>query len=88
MLKIDSVEKLNYQDEEVMVDNVSITYTQNSDCTQSDDSVQSITISTANNGVARFIYFSTERWSISDIDDIVKILEDFKKRAGLEAKEK
>jgi len=84
MLKIDSIEKLSYGDEEVMVDDVSITYVQKEDCTQDKNlDVQSLTISTANNGVARFIHFKTDRWSISDIDDMIKVLEDFKKRAGL-----
>lgn len=83
-MEIKSYEDFKFEDEIVGVDDVSITYLQNADCTGEDDEeVQSITISTRNNAVARFINIKTDSWSISDIDELIKVLEDFKKRAGL-----
>ena len=72
-----------YKDEIVMIDDVSIDYRQNGDCTQDGADVQTITIKTENNGTTRFIVLSTSRWSISGIDDLIGILNDFKARAGL-----
>lgn len=84
-MEIKAYEDFKFEDELVGIDDVSITYLQNSDCSGEDgkEDVQSITISTRNNGCARFINIKTESWSISDIDELVKLLEDFKKRSGL-----
>ena len=83
-MEIKSYEDFKFEDEIVGVDDVSITYLQNADCTGEDgEEVQSITISTRNNAVARFINIKTDSWSISDIDELIKVLEDFKKRAEL-----
>ena len=72
-----------YNDDIVMVDDVKIQYVRGADCNSHPDAYQHLTVSTENNGIARFIVLKTSRWAISDIDDIVKILEDFKERTGL-----
>lgn len=84
-MEIKAYEDYHFEDELVGVDDVSITYLQNSDCSGEDgkENVQSITMSTRNNGCSRFINIKTDSWSISDIDELIKILEDFKKRAAL-----
>ena len=84
-MEIKAYEDFKFEDELIGIDDVSITYLQNSDCSGEDgkEDVQSITISTRNNGCARFINIKTESWSINDIDELVKLLEDFKKRSGL-----
>lgn len=84
-MEIKAYEDFKFEDELIGIDDVSITYLQNADCSGEDgkETVQSITISTRNNGCARFINIKTESWSIEDIDELVKLLEDFKKRSGL-----
>lgn len=84
-MEIKAYENFGFEDELVGIDDVSITYLQNSDCSGEDgkDNVQSITISTRNNGMARFINIKTDSWSISDTGELTKLIEDFKQRAGL-----
>ena len=74
-----------YDDDNIFIDDASITYCQSSDCSGEDgeESVQQITITTRNNGCARFINIKTDSWSISDISELKKIIEDFEKRVLL-----
>lgn len=78
------IEKINYKDWEIGVDDVSVTYVQTSDCTEDKDGVQSITISTRNNGIARFLNIKTgeEGWSINNVQDLENLIKDFKRRAS------
>lgn len=84
-MEIKAYEDFQFEDELVGIDDVSITYLQNSDCSGEDgkETVQSITMSTRNNGCARFINIKTDSWSINDVDELVKLIKDFKKRAEL-----
>ena len=83
--KIVSFENNKYGDEEIFIDDVSITYGQVSDNSGKDEkeTVQEITISTRNNGVARYMNIKTDSWSFVDINEIKKIIDDFEKRALL-----
>lgn len=78
-------EEIKYVDNEIGVDDVSVTYSQNSDNSGLDgeEEVQTITISTRNNGVARYINFKSDSWSISNINEFRALFEDFIKRAFL-----
>lgn len=84
MIEIKAIEELslknNKGDEDVYVEDVSVEYGQE---TVDEEVYQTIKVSTENNGVARYINISTEKWSFSNIDDLIQILEDFKKRADL-----
>jgi len=84
MIEIKTTEDLslrnNKGDDDVYVNDVSVEYEQD---TVDEEDYQILKVSTENNGVARYINISTEKWSISDIDDLIQILEDFKKRASL-----
>lgn len=82
-MKIVEVDNCNYEDGEVQVQDVTVEYTQTGDCTENRDDMQSIVISTRNNGMARFINIKTENWSIDNADVLVKLIEDFSRRAGL-----
>lgn len=73
---------------DVYVDDVSVTYCQSSDCTEDDEDVQTITISSRNNGMGRFINLKTENWSIDGIEELEKILKDFCNRAGIKKEKK
>ena len=78
-MEIKSYEDFKFEDELVGVDDVSITYLQNSDCTEEDENAQSIIISTRNNGVGRFINIKTENWSFNDVDELIKLIAKFTK---------
>ncbi len=84
MIEIKATEELslkkNKGDYDVYVEDVSVEYGQDA---VDEENYQILKVSTENNGVARYINISTEKWSISDIDDLIQILEDFKKRASL-----
>lgn len=82
-MEIKAYEDFKFEDGHIGIDDVSITYLQNSDCTEEDENVQSITISTRNNGVGRFVNIKTENWSIGDINELEELIKDFKQRAGL-----
>lgn len=82
-MEIKSYEDFKFEDNKIGIDDVSITYLQNSDCTENQDDVQSITISCRNNGAARFLNIKTENWSLENIDEMVALLKDFEKRAEL-----
>ena len=74
--------------DEVLLDEITCTYLQNADCTEDSDEPQVIEISTRNNGAARFINIKTENWSIGNINELIEIIKDFSKRAGLNQNEK
>lgn len=67
----------------IYIDDVAVTYCQDGDCTENMDDVQTITISSRNNGVSRFLNLKTENWSIDGIADVEKIINDFYQRAGI-----
>ena len=77
-------ENTNFSDEEVYFDEVTMNYYQNADCTEDKESCQKLNISCRNNGCGRFININTENWSLDDPYDLVKIIQDFCKRANIE----
>lgn len=84
-MEIKAFEDMGYQDNEICIDDISVTYVQTSDCTEEEEGTQTITISSRNSGAGRFINIKTglEGWSIENIEDLIQILNDFKQRALL-----
>ena len=74
-----------WDDETVVIDEVSIEYLQNTDCSGNDgnEDVQALKITARNNGVARFLNIKTDSWSIDGVDELKTIIEDFKHRSGI-----
>ena len=72
-------------DETVVIDEVSIEYLQNADCSGDDgnEEVQALKITARNNGVERFLNIKTDSWSIDSADELKTIIEDFKHRSGI-----
>lgn len=70
------------KENEVLLSDTSITYIQDGDCTEDSDSVQSLTISTRNNGCDNFLNIKTEGWSIDNFKEVETILKDFCKRVN------
>ena len=74
-----------WDDETVVIDEVSIEYLQNTDCSGDDgnEEVQALKITARNNGVERFLNIKTDSWSIDGVDELKTIIEDFKQRSGI-----
>lgn len=82
------VELSTGENNEIALDDVSVTYTQNADCMSRDDEIQSIKIFTENNGADRFIVLETTRWAIDNVKSFIELLRDFEKRAELQISDK
>ena len=74
-------------DWEPYVNVVYVTYYQPRDCTENDVEDQSITLTTRNNGMGRFVNIKTDNWSIDGVKDLERLIEDFCIRAGIKDKE-
>lgn len=74
-----------WDDETVVIDEVSIEYLQNTDCSGNDgnEEVQALKITARNNGVERFLNIKTDSWSIDSVDELKTIIEDFEHRSGI-----
>jgi len=64
--------------EEVVADFCSVQYLQHDDTNH--DDYQKITITTNSQGSGHYYVISTDKWAINDIDEMIKLLKDFKKR--------
>ena len=80
-----------YDDEEdgPQVTKVIVEYSQSGDCCESYDDEQVLRLEAVDNGVAPFIRISTPTgyFSISDLDDLKPIFEDFKEKVNYEEKD-
>jgi hypothetical protein len=64
------------------VEQVSVDYSNlDGDCNSSD--IQTLTLSTQDNGTARYITLKTDHYSVSDSKEILEIFKDFEQRASL-----
>lgn len=81
---IKPIEEFDYK-QGVGIDDVTVTYVQTNDCTESEDDVQTMTLSSRNNGIARFINIKTGEngWSIDPNEDLTDIIKDFINRASI-----
>lgn len=61
-----------------------LTYTQDSDCCQSDGLSQNITIRSQDSGSGTFFVIETERWAFDDPKELVALLNEAAKRLGVE----
>lgn len=59
--------------DKVYMDNLVVSFSQEPDCAQDDDNSQIIEFHTEDNGVGSFIWFKTDRWAISDAEDIFRL---------------
>ena len=74
-------------DNQVLLDNITCTYIQNPDNTESrgndDDVCQELILSTRDGGGGKYINIKTNSWSINSPEDFLTILNDFKNRCGI-----
>lgn len=69
--------------DQVLLEEITCKYLQPADCTENQDEVQTITISSRDGGGGKFINFKTESWSITGDDfkkELIPLFEDFKSR--------
>ena len=73
-----------YEGEIVLMDEMTCTYLQEADCTESNrEEPQVLTLSTRDGGGGKFINIKTESWSINGDnleDDLIPLIKDFKHR--------
>ena len=71
-----------YEGETILLDEITCTYVQEPDCTESrDDEPQVITISSRDGGGGKFLNIKTDGWSVdTNLESLTVVLEDFKKR--------
>ena len=72
---------------EICIDELSITYSQMQDHAIYNDKLddQKLKIKTVDaDGMGYYYVIETERWAFDDINELVKVFEDFKKRLGIE----
>ena len=76
-----------YEGETILLDEITCTYLQEPDCTESrDGEPQSITISSRDGGGGKFLNIKTNNWSVdTDLKSLTVVLEDFKKRMNYES---
>ena len=68
---------------EVLLDKITCTYIQENDCTESSDEVQEITLSTRDGGGGKFLNISTKSWSISNAEELITLINNFKEKVDL-----
>ena len=62
----------------VAVNKVSVEYTQEAD--SSSDGLQLLEVSTEDAGAGVYYILKTERWAFDNLNDLIKVLNDFEKR--------
>lgn len=65
----------------VRVSRINLSYIQDADTNS--DGVQTLEIETQDSGTGHYFVMKTERWAFDDIDELVKLLEDFKKKTSM-----
>lgn len=89
--KIVPYEFSSFDDGEIIVDKVTVSYMQKNDSSGEDidgtDGAQEITLTARSNGLARFVNIKTDSWSIENADEFKLIVEDFERRAGIPSNE-
>ena len=70
---------------DVAIDEVTIKYVQPVDTSgiENPGNAQELVVSTRDTGTGRFMNIMTESWSVESADELVNIINDFKKRAEL-----
>ena len=72
----------DFAPEKVGVTEVTVTYCQDGDSNASND-FQRLEVKTEDAGGGSFFVIKTDRWAFDKIDDLINILNDFKKRINI-----
>lgn len=75
----------DWDGEDIFLEEIIIKYIQSPDCTENrDGDSHELIISTRDGGGGKFLNLKTNNWSISGIEDLKLVIEDFNKRIGNE----
>lgn len=88
MKVVDEQHEKDRKPDDVIVSDVTIDYSQEPDSCSSSEEYQSLKISTDDAGGGKFMVISTERWAFNSVDDLIKVIEDFKRRSGMSLEDK
>jgi hypothetical protein len=70
------------ESEEIVINSVKLTYSQkNENISDLDDELK---LSIAHQGAGFYFVMKTKRWAFNSIDELIKTLEDFKTKSGVE----
>jgi hypothetical protein len=75
-----------YGEGEVGIDYMIVKYSQCADCTEDQDTEQTLKITSRHNGTDYFHYIQTDGWSFGDGEDLSKLVDDFDKRLKMFSK--
>jgi hypothetical protein len=75
--------KLGYEPEKEYLQEMKCSYLQPSDTSAQSHSDNQIDIHLEDSGAGHYMVIETTRWAFDDVADITKIIEDFRRRAGL-----
>ena len=92
VIKIQYLEKMKIINEgcptgeDILLESISCTYIQEPDCSESRDAdYQKIIISTRDEGGGKFLNIKTDNWSITDENELVYLINNFKSRMNYES---
>ena len=71
------------KDNQVLIEQMSITYLQPNDCYEASEEGQALTISIRDGGGGPFLHIKTDGWSINNVNDITELVNDFNKRFNI-----
>jgi hypothetical protein len=71
------------ENDEITLEKLNATYIQKGDCGMSGDDFNDIKISTFDGGGGIYYVLETERWAFNDVDELIKLLNDFKERCSI-----
>lgn len=78
-------DEYDWNGEDIFLEEITIKYIQSPDCTENrDGESQELIISTRDGGGGKFLNLKTDNWSISGIEDLKLVINDFNKRIGNE----
>lgn len=72
--------KPNFKEDSITLEEVKVTYTQDTDCTQDNDDCQVLTLEAVDGGGGMFYRMTTNQkgWSFDKIDSLIEVLKNFK----------
>lgn len=78
-------DEYDWNGEDIFLEEITMKYIQSPDCTENrDGDSHELIISTRDGGGGKFLNLKTDNWSISGIEDLKLVINDFNKRIGNE----
>ena len=74
----------NFKEDSITLEEVKVTYTQDTDCTQDNDDCQVLTLEAVDGGGGMFYRMTTNQkgWSFDKIDSLIEVLKNFKDKVN------